>query len=142
MADVTRPRGPVDIMVVAFEDRASSAVADAVGDLVDKDVIRILDLLYVEKADDGVVSVLETDADADGVDLLGFPADLPGLLAEEDALAVAEALDNGTAAAVLAWENTWAVRTADAIAASGGSVVAHERIPSSDVAAVLDALTG
>ncbi|HET8971031.1 MAG TPA: DUF6325 family protein [Candidatus Nanopelagicales bacterium] len=140
---VVAPVGPVDVVVVGFgENRFDGSIIPAIADLVARGLVRILDLLVVSKDDDGQVTILQVaDLDGDGInDLAILTGDIEGLLAEDDAAAVAEGLPPGSTAAMLAWENTWAIETAVAIRRAGGEVLAHERIPAPDVQAVLEAL--
>ena len=142
MADIVRPVGPVDVAVIAFDEpQFDGSVASAIADLVAGGVVRILDIVLVHKDENGVVSLAEvTDVDGDGIpDLVALQGDIPGLLSETDAGIAVEAMPNNSAIAMLAWENTWLVRAAQAIRNNGGTLVAFERIPAEDLQAVLDA---
>ncbi len=141
MGNIARPVGPVDVAVIAFDDaRFDGSIAAAISDLVSTGTVRLLDMILVSKDADGVVSLVEvTDIDGDGInDLVALKGDIPGLLSETDAGVAVEAMPNGSAVAMIAWENTWLVRAGEAIRSSGGSLVAFERITAEDVAAVLD----
>ena len=140
MAEENRPRGPVELIVVALTAEPDGSIAAAIADKVEAGVISILDLLYIRLSEDGELIVLEADSIGGELEVFGFEADLPGLIGEEDARAVGEALPPGTAVALLAWENVWAAEIAQAISAAGGAVLAHERVPVADVEAVLAAL--
>jgi len=142
MADIVRPVGPVDVAVIAFDEpQFDGSVASAIADLVAGGVVRILDIVLVHKDENGVVSLAEvTDVDGDGIpDLVALQGDIPGLLSETDAGIAVEAMPNNSAIAMLAWENTWLARAAQAIRNNGGTLVAFERIPAEDLQAVLDA---
>ncbi len=141
MADVVRPVGPVDIAVVAFDEpRFDGSIASAIADLVAQGIVRVLDIILVNKDADGVVTIAEvTDVDGDGIpDLIAIQGDIPGLLSEDDAGAAIEGMPNSSAIALIAWENTWIIRAREAIFANGGTLVAYERIAADDVQAVLD----
>ena len=141
MADIVAPVGPVDIAVVAFDEpKFDGSIASAIADLVANGIVRVLDILLVNKDEAGEVTILEvTDVDGDGIpDLVAVQGDIPGLIAEDDARAAIEAMPESTAIAIIAWENTWLVRARNAIASSGGTLIAFERIPAADVMAVLE----
>lgn len=124
--------GPVDWIVVEFPgSRFNGEIAPALADLVDRDLIRVLDLLVLKKDDDGSVEAFEiTDLDATELgSLRSFEEDLAMLLSEQDAEAVAAALEPGSSAAVLIWENTWAAPFGSAVRHAGGQLVASGRIP-------------
>ena len=142
MADIVRPAGPVDIAVIAFDEpKFDGSIASAIADLVADGTVRILDIVLVNKDENGEVTLLEvTDVDGDGIpDLVALQGDIPGLLSETDAGLAVEEMPNNTAIALLAWENTWLVRAGQAIRNNGGTLIAFERIPAEDVQAVLDA---
>jgi hypothetical protein len=142
MADIVRPAGPVDVAVIAFDEpKFDGSVATAIADLVANGTVRILDIVLVNKDENGTVTVLEvTDVDGDGIpDLVALQGDIPGLLSETDAGLAVEEMPNNTAIALLAWENTWLVRAGQAIRNNGGTLIAFERIPAEDVQAALDA---
>jgi len=142
MADIVRPAGPVDVAVIAFDEpKFDGSVASAIADLVADGTVRILDIVLVNKDENGEVTLLEvTDIDGDGIpDLVALHGDIPGLLSETDAGLAVEEMPNNTAIALLAWENTWLIRASQAIRNNGGTLIAFERIPAEDVQAVLDA---
>lgn len=142
MADFIPPVGPVDVAVIAFDEpKFDGSIANAIADLVGAGIVRVLDIVLVNKDADGVTTLFEvTDVDGDGIpDLIAVQGDIPGLLSEDDAAAAIEAMPPSSAIAMIAWENTWLVRAGAAIRANGGSLVAFERIPAADVAAVLAA---
>ncbi len=141
MAELIAPVGPVDIAVVGFPEQApDKRVTAAVAEAVVSGAIRVLDALVVEKSADGTVTVVDVDDVDDALDLLGFPADLPGLLSEEDAAQVAAELPVGTSAVIIAWENIWAVRLQQALASSGGVVALHQRIEPAGITSAVESL--
>ncbi|MFD1826239.1 MULTISPECIES: DUF6325 family protein [Mumia] len=141
MADNANPSGPVDIAVLGFLEGATpdGSVATVVADAVASGAVRLLDAVIVSRGEDGSVTVLDID-DGDAIrEILGVESDVPGLLGEEDILAIAEAVPNGTSAVLVVWENVWAARFSAALGAVGGVVLAHERIDRSDLDAVVAA---
>ena len=141
MSDVVRPVGPVDVAVIAFDEpKFDGSVAGAIADLVAQGIVRVLDIVLVNKDENGETTLFEvTDVDGDGIpDLIAVKGDIPGLLSEEDAGAAIESMPNSSAIAMIAWENTWLIRAGQAIRNNGGALVAFERIAAEDVQAVLD----
>ncbi|MGY1745462.1 DUF6325 family protein [Blastococcus sp. SYSU D00695] len=134
--------GPIDYVVVAFPtDRTNGEALPLLVDLVDRGIIRILDLVFLRKDDDGVVTTL-TQVDLERMQLLEaalFDGAATGLLDADDVAAAAAALDPGTAAGVLVYENTWATPFAAALRRSGGRLVASGHVPVQDLVAALDA---
>lgn len=134
--------GPIDFILIEFSaDRLTGRGAQALLDLVDKGIVALYDVLVVGKADDGRVYAL--DLTDDGDQLGGF-ADLAwvrsGLLTEEEMHEAAAAMQAGTLAVLIVYENTWAVPFIAAAMESGGELIAGARIPAQDVMAALDAL--
>jgi hypothetical protein len=126
--------GPVDYLVVEFPaDKAnfSGEVADELTALVDRDVVRILDLVLIRKNFDGSVEAEElADVDKAHVgELARLEGDLALLLAEEDVEAIGAQLEPGSIAGVLVWENAWAGPFGAAVRRAGGQMVANGRIP-------------
>ncbi len=127
--------------MAAYDGARCDDVADGCHDLSAAGTVRLLDAIFVHKAEDGTVTLAEiTDIDGDGIpDLVALQGDIPGLIGEDDATSVIGEMPNDSAILMLAWENTWAIRTAAAIRANGGTLVAMERIAAADVEAVLAA---
>jgi Family of unknown function (DUF6325) len=134
--------GPVDYLVVEFPPDASNftgEMATEIGRLVEDKTIRVLDLLIIHKTADGAVDAVEID-DLDGLDeLRSVEAELAELLAEEDVAHLAAAMEPGTTAGVLVWENLWAAPFASAARRSGGQLIASGRIPIQAIVASLEA---
>jgi len=133
----------VDVLVVGFPDaKPDGTIAAAISELVARGTVRILDLVLVYKDDAGEVTLAEvTDVDGDGIaDLVALRGDVPGLLSDADARAAMEALPTGSAVALLAWENTWAIRASMAMRRQGAVVLGSQRIPAADVDAAIDEL--
>lgn len=134
--------GPVDFVLIEFpSDKLTGEAGPALVDLVDRGVIRLYDLLVISKAEDGSVEALEiTDPRGEGAGFDYFAGAQSGLLGEDDMREAAEAMRPNTVAALLLYENTWAVPFVDAVRNSGGELIASARIPAPDVMAALDAL--
>jgi len=134
--------GPVDYIVVEFPgSKFNGEIAPALKDLVDRGIIRVLDIVILQKDDKGTLEVAElSDLDESEVgSIRDYETKLAMLLSEDDVIAVAEAIEPGTTAAVLVWENKWAVPFATAVRHSGGQLVASGRIPIQAIAAALEA---
>jgi hypothetical protein len=134
--------GPIDYLVVEWQGRLPNGeIAPHLIDLVDRGLIRILDLAVVVKGDDGSVARMEiADVGGEVAGFAEFEGASSGLLADDDIEATGAALENGTAAALLVYENAWAAPFAAAVRESGGELVASGRIPAEDFVAALDAL--
>jgi hypothetical protein len=136
--------GPVDYLVVEFPaDKASFSgeMAAELRSLVDRELVRVLDLVILRKEPDGSVEVAElADVDKRNVgELAALEADLALLLAEEDVEEIGTALEPGSIAAVLVYENRWAGPLASSIRRSGGQLVAGGRIPTQALLAAIGA---
>jgi hypothetical protein len=134
--------GPVDYLVVEFPPGTANftgEMAAEIGRLVKAKVIRVLDLLILQKDADGTVEALEID-DLDQVDdLVVAETQLAELLAEDDVRHLAAAMEPGTIAGVLVWENLWAAPFASAARKAGGQLIATGRIPIQAILASLEA---
>ncbi len=109
-------------------------------DLVERGLIRILDLAFIAKGEDGSVAGIElADLGGEVAELAIFEGAASGLLSDEDIGEAGSALEPGTSAALLVFENTWAGPFAAAVRRSGGQLVASGRIPVQAVLAALDA---
>ncbi len=123
--------GPVDWVILEFPgSRFRGEIAPILADLVDNGVVRVLDLVLVTKQKDGTVEAREL-TDADGAEigaLREMKSDLT-LLSEQDITSAAAAIEPGSTAALLVWENRWAVPFATAVRRAGGELVATGRVP-------------
>jgi hypothetical protein len=136
--------GPVDYVIVEFPaDKAnfSGEMAAELTSLVDRELVRVLDLLLLRKDLDGSVTVDELHEvdDSDLGQLRALEADLAMLLAAEDVEEMGKVLEPGNVAAVLVYENRWAAPFASAVRRSGGELVADGRIPTQALLAALEA---
>ena len=143
MTDASNALGPVSYLIVEFPgNKMTGEGLPMLVDLVDRGIIRILDLVFVTRDTDGTVSGLELkDFDADGeLDLAVFEGVSSGLLGEDDLAEAGNVIEPGSSAGILVYENTWAGPFVSALRHAGAEVIASGRIPAEDVIAVLDAL--
>lgn len=133
--------GPIDYVLIEWRGRQPNGEAmPHLIDLVERGVIRILDVAFIVKDEDGSVAGIElADLGEDGAQLSVFEGASSGLISDEDVGEAAGALEPGTSAALLVFENTWAAPFVAAVRRSGGELVASGRIPAEDVLAALDA---
>jgi hypothetical protein len=145
MGDELDMMGPVDYLVVEFPDtRVPGDVLQRILDLVDRGTVRILDLAFIRKEANGSVTGLEvTDLDGDGVlDLRVLEGAPSGLVARDDLDEAAAAIEPGRAAAIVLYENLWAIPFVSALRRAGAELVASGRIPVADLLDALDAVEG
>ncbi len=134
--------GPIDYIVLEWPTEPSGdEVVPLLVDLVDRGIIRILDISFVSKGQDGTVAALEINDLGPGAAAFGvLEGASSGVVDDEDLLEAASVLEPGTSAAILVWENRWAAPVAIALRRSGGQLVASGRIPVQALVASLDAL--
>ena len=134
--------GPVDIVVIGFPAGApmTGEAIPLLLDLVDRGIIRVLDVLFVMENEDGTFSGFEAqDLEADRIgDMKVFEGASTGLLGEEDVATAAEAIEPGTAAVVIVYENRWAGPFVAAVRRNGGVLIDNQRIPAQDLMDALD----
>lgn len=133
--------GPIDYILVEWPGRQPTGEAlPHLVDLVDRGLIRILDLTFIAKGEDGSVAAVEiADLGAEVAEVAVFEGASSGLIHDDDVEQAGDALEPGTSAALLVYENTWAAPFASAVRRSGGQLVASGRIPPEDFLAALDA---
>jgi Family of unknown function (DUF6325) len=134
--------GPVDYVVVEFpagKSNFTGEMAEELVRLVEAGTIRLIDVLILTKNDDGTVDAMELSDIADLGPLQALEAELAELLAEEDVAHLAAAMDPGSTAGVLIWENLWAAPFASAARRSGGQLLATGRIPIQAIIASIEA---
>src|SRR3954469_1202807 len=140
--DLVDELGPVDWIVVEFPgSEFKGEIAGALGDLVERGIVRVLDLLILRKDDDGALDVLElSDFEEDGEigELRAYETGLAMLLSADDVASVAEAVAPGSTAGLLVWENLWAAPFGSAVRHAGGQLVASGRIPVQAMLAALE----
>jgi hypothetical protein len=133
--------GPIDYLLVEWPGRQPNGEAiPYLIDLVDRGLIRILDLAFITKDAEGTVAFLDIEeVGAEVVELAVFEGASSGLLDDGDRSDAADVLEPGTSAALLVFENAWAGPFAAAVRRSGGQLVASGRIPIQAMLAALDA---
>ena len=135
--------GPVDWMVVEFPgpDFGEGRVAPILKDYVDRGLVRILDVLFLRKGEDGSLEPFEvSDLGADAVgEFRAFEGQVAMVLSEQDVTELAETMEPGTSAVLLVWENSWAAPFGSAVRHAGGQLVASGRIPTQALVAALEA---
>ena len=145
MTDVSLEElGPVDYAVVEFPAGASNFTGEMAKELlalVDRGIIRVIDVLILTKSEDGSIEAMELSDVGDLGELEQLEAELAELLAEEDIEHLAAAMDPGSTAGVLIWENLWAAPFASAARRSGGQLIANGRIPIQAIIASIEADT-
>ena len=139
--DQSHEMGPIDYLLVEWPGKQPNGeVAPHLVDLVDRGLIRILDLLFVVKDEEGNVAALElADLGGEVAELAIFEGASSGLLGDDDVAEAGGVLEPGTSAALLVFENAWAAPFVAAVRRSGGELVASGRIPAEDILAALDA---
>ena len=136
--------GPIDYLLVEWPGRQPTGEAvPYLVDLVDRGLIRVLDLAFITKDEDGNVAGLDiADVGAEVPEMKVFEGASSGLLGDDDITEAAVALEPGTSAAVLVYENSWAGPFASAVRRSGGQLVASGRIPVQAILAALEEAEG
>ena len=140
--DAVDELGPVDWIVVEFPgSRFNGEIVPALVDLVQRDLVRVLDLLVLKKDDDGTLEAFELSNldDKEVGELRSYESELAMLLSEEDVTSLAAAIEPGSSAGVVVWENNWAAPFASAVRRSGGQLVASGRIPTQALLAAIEA---
>jgi len=134
--------GPVDYLVVEFPgSNFNGEILPELVDLVQRGIVKVLDLVLIKKEEDGSFEAFEFDDIEDGVlgELREIERELADVLSEEDVASVAEALEPGSTAGLLVYENLWAAPFASAVRRSGGQLIANGRIPVQALIAAIDA---
>ena len=142
-ATASEVHGPIDFLLLEFKgDKMDGQAGEALLDLVSRGIIRIYDCLVVRKDADGSFSGIDiTDMSADDIGgFTAFAGARSGLLGDDDVTEAANAMEPNTAAAMLVYENTWAIPFVAAARDAGAEVVASARIPATVVMEVLDEL--
>jgi hypothetical protein len=143
MEEHDRELGPIDITVIGYP-AGSPMTGEALPllmDLVESGTIRILDVLFVAKDENGMYTGFEAKQldDKDVGDFRIFEGASSGLLSDSDAAIAADGLEAGEAGAVIVYENTWAAHFAAAVRRNGGVFLANQRVPHDEVVAALEA---
>ena len=134
--------GPVDYLVVEFPAGASNFTGEMATELlalVDGGIIRVIDVLILTKDASGAVEAMELSDVPELGELQALEAELAELLAEDDVAHLAAAMDPGSTAGVLIWENIWAAPFGAAARRAGGQLIANGRIPIQGIIAAMEA---
>ena len=134
--------GPVDFIIVEFpagEKNFTGEAADELLALAEAGSIRIIDILILAKGDDGDIEALELSDLDDLGPFEALEAELAEFLAEDDVVHLAAAMEPGSVAGVLVYENLWAAPFASAVRRAGGQLIANGRIPAQAIIAAIEA---
>jgi uncharacterized membrane protein len=134
--------GPVELAIIEFPgSHFKGEIVPKMSDLVERGIVAILDLVFITKDNDGLVTAIELDNldEEDAAPFRNLDGEVNGLLSDDDLQAAGAALSPGSSAAMIVWENTWARDLVGAIRRAGGRLVAHDRL---DAETVQEALTG
>jgi hypothetical protein len=144
MSDIEeiREMGPIDWMLIEFGQPLTGKAAPPLIELVERGLIRILDIMFVRKLSDGSVQAIEiSDLPGDEAGHVEvFDGLATGIMGEDDLAAAGDALEVDTRAIMLVFENTWAAPFAIAVREAGGVMVDQGRIPVQAIVAALDEL--
>ena len=137
----TEVHGPVDFVLLEFPaDRLTGEASKALIDLVERGVIRLYDLMVISKGSDGSVEAMELTDPAGSGGFSYFAGARSGLLGDDDLDEAAAAMEPGTVAALIVYENAWAIPFVAAARSSGGELIASARIPAQAIMDALDEL--
>jgi hypothetical protein len=140
--DMMDELGPVDYLVVEFPEghqNFTGEMAEELAKLSDSGAIRILDMLIIRKNEDGSIDAVEVDETPAVDEIRALESQIAEILAAEDVELLAEAMEPGSIAGVLVWENRWAAPFASAARRAGGQLIATGRIPIQAIAASIEA---
>ena len=122
--------GPVEYIVLGFPgNKFNGEIAPALADLIESGTIRVVDLVFISKDADGVVTTFEFDQLDELAPFGDLDGEVGGLIGPEDVDYAAEGLEPNMSAALLIWEDTWAIPLVDALRGSGGVLIEGARIP-------------
>src|SRR4249919_1733227 len=122
--------GPIEYVIIGFPgNQFTGEIAPELAKLTESGQIRIIDLVFIAKDDDGAVLVIEVDEREDLMVYLDLDGDVGGIIGQEDIQHAAEAIPAGSSAALLLWEDTWATPFVQALRNAGGVLLEGSRIP-------------
>ena len=122
--------GPVEYVIIGFPgNKFTGDIAPELVKLVETGVIRLVDLVFIMKDDDGEVAIIEIDEDDAFAAFGDIDADIGGFIGDEDIAHAAAAIEPGSSVLLILWEDVWATPLVDAIRASGGVLLEGSRIP-------------
>lgn len=132
------PIGPVEYIIIAFPgNHFRGEIVPAMEKLIDDGTVRIIDLLFILKDEDGNVTSYEFDQLDELAPFATLQGEVSGLVNQEDIDYAAAALDPGSSAALIVWEDTWANELAMAVRGAGGVVLEGARVPANLIEAAL-----
>jgi uncharacterized membrane protein len=136
------PYGPIELVAISFPgNQFSGEIIPALQELIDTETIRVIDIVFAIKDEDGNVAVLEVDdLPEDQASVYSSTvSEVSGLLSEEDVQRLGAALEPNSSAGLMLFENTWATKFVTAVANANGEVILNERIPRAVIQAAIDA---
>lgn len=138
---MTSELAPVEYIVIDFPgNRFDGSIVPALVDLVERRVVRILDLVFVKKDDDGSITSFEFDQLDEVSDFAALDGDAGGVLSDDDVLDLADAIPEGSSALFVVWEDLWAADLGRAVRGAGGDVVIGGRLPHHVVTEIISAI--
>lgn len=133
--------GPVELYLVGLEDqRPAPGVVEALAEVLEAGLVRLLDLVLISRDEDGDLTIIEIEEDADDYGFTGVELAAFGIVGDDDIDELAELVAPGTAAVLVALELAWARRLSERLATSGGELLSVERIPAPVVNALVDTI--
>jgi hypothetical protein len=136
--------GPIDFVALEFKgNQFKGEILPAIMDLVNRDIVRVIDMIVVRKDADGAVTAQEMQEHDDSVLAVFNPlkAEISGMIQVEDIEMIGEKLEPNTTAAVILFENLWAINFVKAVENANGRAVMHVRIPHEDVVEVMEKIS-
>jgi hypothetical protein len=133
--------GPVEYLILGFPgNNFTGQIVPELAKLLDSGLVRIIDLTFITKDGDGRVDVVEYDAVEELAAFAGLDAEVGGILTDDDIAHAAQSLEPNTSAALLIWEDTWAIPFAEAVRNANGVILEGARVPREIIEEVMDAL--
>jgi Family of unknown function (DUF6325) len=133
--------GPVEYLILGFPgNNFTGQIVPELAKLLDSGLVRIIDLTFITKDADGRVDVVEYDAVEELAEFAGLDAEVGGILTDDDIAHAAQSLEPNTSAALLIWEDTWAIPFAEAVRNANGVILEGARVPREIIEEVMDAL--
>jgi Family of unknown function (DUF6325) len=130
--------GPVEYLVLGFPgNEFTGDIAPELAKLIESGTIRVIDLIFITKGQDGSVDFFEFDQHEQLQAFAGLDGEVGGVISEEDIAFAAEALEPNNSAALLIWEDTWAIPLVEALRGAGGVLIEGSRIPHDLIEAAL-----
>ncbi len=132
--------GPVELIIVKFPgERAEPALIEAVREVVAAGFVTVLDLVFLSRSTDGEIRVVDVSENLDDHGLGVLEVNAQALISEDDLELATDAIDPGTSAVVIVYENSWARKVSGAVQDAGGELTLHVRIPRDVVEAAVEA---